>query len=131
MISTKGRYAVRVMIDLAEHADGGYVSLKEIAGRQEISKKYLEAIVKKLVDGGMVSAVSGRSGGYTLCRRPEEYPVGEILELAGESFDTVACLAGGAPPCSRAASCKTLPMWKEFQKIAQDYFYGKTLKDLL
>lgn len=131
MISTKGRYAIRVMIDLAEHTDEGYISLKEIAERQEISKKYLEIIVKKLVDGGMISATGGRNGGYALCRSPGEYCIGEILERAGESFDTVACLAKDAVPCSRASTCKTLPMWKEFNKMAHDYFYGKTLEDLL
>lgn len=130
MISTKGRYALRVMIDLAEHEKGGHVPLKQIAQRQGISKKYLEIIVRDLVKGKMVSGIGGRGGGYVLCRGPEEYSVGEILELMEGSLATVACLAEDAAPCSRASVCKTLPMWTEFYKMVHDYFYGKTLADL-
>ena len=130
MISTKGRYALRVMIDLAEHDGEGCIPLKDIAARQEISKKYLEIIVKDLVGGGMVAGVSGKGGGYRLCRAPEDYPVGEILELMEGSLATVSCLAGGAAPCPRADSCQTLPLWAEYDKLTHDYFYGKSLRDL-
>ena len=131
MISTKGRYAIRVMIDLAEHGGEGYIPLKEVADRQGISKKYLEIIVKELVKGKMLLGLGGRGGGYKLCRKPEEYPVGEILELMEGSLATVACLSKDAEPCSRASICKTLPLWAGFDKMVHDYFYGKTLADLL
>jgi len=131
MISTKGRYALRVMLDLAEHDGEGCIPLKEIAARQEISKKYLEIIVRELVEGRLVTGVSGKGGGYRLCRRPEEYPIGEILERTEGSLATVACLSCGAAPCPRAADCRTLPLWAEYDRLTHDYFYGKTLRDLL
>jgi len=131
MISTKGRYALRVMADLASHGQDGYIPLKDIAARQEISKKYLEIIVKTLVNGHLLEGISGKGGGYRLCRRPEEYSIGEILELMEGSLASVACLARDAAPCPRAEQCSTLPMWKEFDQIVHNYFYGKTLADLL
>ncbi len=131
MISTKGRYAVRVLIDLAEQPPDGYIPLKDIAVRQEISKKYLEILMKELVRGGFVVGVSGRGGGYRLCRSPEEYSIGEILEWMEGSLAPVACLAEGAQPCPRASFCKTLPMWKEFDSMVRDFFFHKTLADLL
>ena len=131
MISTRGRYAIRVMIDLAEHEDGGYVPLKDIAARQDLSKKYLEIIVKDMVSGGLLVGVSGKGGGYKLCRKPEEYSVGEILELMEGSMSTVACLADDAVPCPRAADCKTLPLWSEYDRLTHDFFYGKHLSDLI
>ena len=130
MISTKGRYALRVMIDLAEHDGEGCIPLKDIAARQEVSKKYLEIIVRDLVNGGMVTGVSGKGGGYRLCRKPEEYPIGEILELMGGSLSTVSCLAGGAAQCPRASDCRTLPLWAEYDRMTHDYFYGRTLDEL-
>ena len=131
MISTKGRYALRVMIDLAEHEGEEYQPLKDIAVRQGVSKKYLEIIVKELVEGGLVAGVSGKGGGYRLCRRPEEYPVGEILERMVGPLSSVACLSAGADPCPRAADCQTLPLWAEYDKLTHDFFYGKTLRDLI
>ena len=131
MISTRGRYAIRVMIDLARHDNGSYIPLKDIAARQEISKKYLEIIVKDMVAGGLITGASGKGGGYKLCRRPEEYTVGEIIELMEGPLATVACLADGAQPCPRAASCETLPLWAEYDKLTHDFFYGKRLSDLL
>lgn len=120
------------MIDLAEHDDGKYIPLKDVADRQGISKKYLEIIVKDLVKGKLVSGASGKGGGYRLCRRPEEYTVGEILDLTeSASMTTVACLAADAAECPRAAACRTLPMWEEFDKLVHDFFYGKKLSDLL
>ena len=131
MISTKGRYALRVMLDLAEHAGEANVPLKDIAERQQISKKYLESIVKHLVDGKLVEGASGKGGGYRLVRRPEEYSIGEILELTEGSLATVACLSCGAPRCDRAGECKTLPLWFEFDRMTHDFFYGKKLSDLM
>ena len=131
MISTKGRYALRVMIDLAEHEGEEYQPLKDIAARQGVSKKYLEIIVKELVEGGLVAGVSGKGGGYRLCRRPEEYPVGEILERMVGPLSSVACLSAGADPCPRAADCQTLPMWTEYDQMTRDFFYGKKLSDLM
>ncbi len=130
MISTKGRYALRVMIDIAEQQKEGYIPLKDIAQRQEISKKYLESIAKELVRGGFLSAVSGRGGGYRLSRRPDEYSIGEILEFMEGSLAIVACCTKDAPPCPRAPECRTLPMWTEFDNMVHDFFYGKKLSDL-
>ena len=131
MISTRGRYGLRVMIDLAEHAGEGYIPLKEIAERQGISKKYLEIIVRDLVAGGLITGVSGKGGGYRLCRAPEEYPVGEIIERMEGSLATVACLSCDAAPCPRASSCQTLPLWSEYDKLTHEFFYGKRLSDLI
>lgn len=131
MISTKGRYALRVMIDLAEHGEEGKIPLKDVAARQGVSKKYLEIIVKELVEAGFVSGVSGKGGGYALCRRPEEYSVGEILEKTEGSLAAVACLSCGAAPCPRAGQCPTLPLWAEYDKMTHDFFYGKKLSDLM
>ncbi len=131
MISTKGRYAIRLMLDIAENGKDKYVPLKEIAERQDISKKYLEIIVKDLVSAGLLVGTSGKGGGYKLVRSPEDYPLGEILELMEGSFSTVACIADGASPCPRASICKTLPLWIEYDKIKHDFFYGKRLSDLL
>ena len=131
MISTRGRYALRVLIDLAEHDNGSYIPLKDIAERQQISKKYLEIIVRDLVGGGLIAGASGKGGGYRLCRRPEEYNVGEILDLTEGSLATVACLEPGAAACPRAASCQTLPLWSEFDKMVYDFFHSKTLDELL
>ena len=131
MISTKGRYALRVMIDLAEHREEGRIPLKDIAERQRISKKYLEIIVRDLVNARLVEGVSGKGGGYCLCREPEAYTVGEILERTEGPLATVACLAGDAAPCPRAADCQTLPLWAEFDRLTHDYFYGKRLTDLI
>ncbi len=122
---------VRVMIDLAENGTDGYIPLKDVAERQGISKKYLEIIVKDLVAAGLLSAASGKGGGYRLSRNPEEYPVGEILEQAEGSLATVACLAKDAAPCPRAAACRTLPLWEEYDRMTHDFFYGRRLSDLL
>ena len=131
MISTRGRYAIRVMIDLAENDNGSYIPLKDIAARQMISKKYLEIIVKDMVAGGLLTGASGKGGGYKLCRKPEEYTVGEIIELMEGSLSSVACLAAGAVPCPRASECETLPLWAEYDKLTHDFFYSKHLSDLI
>ena len=131
MISTKGRYALRVMIDLAEHPGEEFIPLKDIAERQEISKKYLEIIVKELVSAGFVAGTSGKGGGYRLCKRPEEVTVGEVLERMEGSLSPVACLSCDAAPCPRAVDCQTLPLWSEYDQLTHDFFFGKRLTDLM
>ncbi len=131
MISTKGRYAIRVMIDLAEHDTGNYIPLKDIAARQEISKKYLEIIVKDMVSGGLLVGASGKGGGYKLCRKPEEYSVGEIIELMEGNLNSVACLAHPEIDCPRKSACQTLPLWTEFDELVHNFLYGKKLSDLI
>ena len=131
MISTKGRYALRVMIDIAEHQHDGYIPLKEIAARQEISEKYLEAIVKSLVRERYLTGLRGKSGGYRLTKAPEEYTVGSILRLSEGSLAPVACLEEGAHPCDRAARCRTLPVWNRLGQLIGDYLDSVTLRDLL
>ena len=131
MISTRGRYALRVMLDLAENDNGSYIPLKDVAARQGISKKYLEIIVKDMVAGGLITGASGKGGGYRLCRTPEAYTVGEILELMEGSLSSVACLAAQTNECPRRSACQTLPLWTEYDKMVHDFFYGKTLKDLV
>ena len=130
MISTKGRYALRVMIDLAEHNDGSYIPLKDIAERQEISKKYLEIIVKDMVAGRLIAGISGKGGGYKLCREADDYTVGEIIELMEGTLAPVACLTPDSDGCPRQEVCQTLPLWSEFYTLVHDFFYGKKLTDL-
>ena len=131
MISTKGRYALRVLIDLAEHKDQERIPLKDIAERQQISKKYLEIIVRDLVSSGMISGASGKNGGYKLMRDPDEYSVGEIIETMEGSLSPVACLACQENDCPRAEDCQTLPMWSEYDAMTKDFFYSKKLSSLI
>ena len=131
MISTRGRYALRVMLDLAEQHSDKYIPLKDIAERQEISKKYLEIIVKDMVTGGLITGTSGKGGGYKLTRDASEYTVGEIIELMEGSLSPVACLADKDYECTRKKVCQTLPMWEEFDKLIHDFFYQKKLTDLI
>lgn len=131
MISTKGRYALRVMLDLAEQRSDEYIPLKVIADRQEISEKYLQQIVKVLVEKGLITGISGKKGGYKLTRKPEEYTVGEVLELMEGTLSPVACLTANAKECSRNKECKTLPMWKQFDHIVHDFFFHITITDLV
>ena len=130
MISTKGRYGLRVMIDLAEQNDDKYIPLKDIAARQVISKKYLEIIVKDLVNGKLLVGVSGKGGGYKLCRDPKDIPVGEIIELMEGSLSPVACLMEPNNECPRKDKCETLPLWTEYEKLVHDFFYSKSLSDI-
>ena len=130
MISTKGRYALRVMIDIAENQHDGYLPLREIAARQEISEKYLEAIVKSLVKAQYLTGLRGKAGGYRLTRPPQEYTVGSILRLTEGSLAPVACLGDNPPDCPRMADCRTLPMWRELNTMIQNYFDGITLAEL-
>ena len=131
LISTKGRYALRVMIDLVEHQSEGYVPLKEIAERQEISEKYLESIIKILVKAKMLDGLRGKGGGYKLTKVPEQYTVGSILRLTEESLAPVSCLENGAVLCARAAECRTLPMWQGLDKVINEYLDGILLSDLV
>ena len=130
MISTRGRYALRVLIDLAEHG-GGYVPMREVAARQDISLKYIEKILPALVGGGFVEGVHGKGGGYRLSRDPASISVLDVLLLAEGDLAPVSCLCTGAAPCPRAAFCKTLPMWKGYEKMEKDYFGGITVADLV
>lgn len=130
MISTKGRYALRVMIDLAQHNSDEYVPLETIAQRQGISKKYLEIILKTLVTHKLLKGLRGKHGGYKLTRPLNEYPVGEILELAEGSLASVACTQKDAEPCDRQEVCNTYLMWNKFDRMVHDFFYGITLADL-
>ena len=131
IVSTKGRYALRVMIDLAEHQSEKYVPLKEVAVRQEISEKYLENILKVLVQNGFLEGLRGKGGGYRLNRRPEEYTVGSILKLTEGGLAVVSCTAEGPAACARQACCETRPMWDKLDKMIDDFFEGITLADLL
>jgi len=131
MVSTKGRYALRVMIDLAEHNNGEYIVLMDIAKRQEISEKYLEGILATLSKGGFVSALRGRGGGYKLARPAESYTVGSILKLMEGSLAPVACLENDGRGCERAAECRTLPLWTKLNGLIDGYLESVTLADLL
>ena len=131
MFSTKGRYTIRLMIDLAKRQDDNYVALKDVALSQDISKKYLEIIVKDLVEAGLLEGKPGKSGGYKLSRKPEDYTVAEILEIMEGTLAPVACLEENAAPCPRASYCETLPMWKEFYDKISDFFYDKKISDLI
>lgn len=130
-ISTKGRYAIRVMIDLAEHNSGEYIPLMDIANRQEISEKYLEAIVAVLSKSGFLQSLRGKGGGYKLARSPESYTIGSILRLTEGSLAPVACLEHQPNLCDRVAECPTIKMWEGLQKLINDYFDGITIADLV
>ncbi len=131
LISTKGRYALRVMVDLAEHPADGFIPLKVIAERQDISEKYLESIIKLLVKAKLLTGVRGKGGGYSLTKAPEQYTVGSILRVTEESMAPVACLEPGAEICPRSAECRTLALWKGLDKVINDYLDKYTLADLM
>lgn len=131
MISTRGRYSLRIMLDLAERPQGGYTPMKEVAARQEISLKYIEKIVPLLTKSGFIEGVHGKGGGYRLCRAPENITAGEVLRATEGELAPVSCLECGAKPCSRAAYCKTLPMWREYYRLTNEYFDNISLADLL
>ena len=130
-ITTKGRYALRVMMDLAQHPEDGFVSLKTVAERQDISMKYLEMIVGQLKKAGLVESSRGKEGGYRLCREPAAYPVGEILRCLEDNLAPVACIRDGSITCEHAALCLTIPMWKELDDITNAYLDSVSLADLL
>ena len=131
LISTRGRYALRVMIDLAEHQGEGFIPLKAIAQRQGISEKYLESIMKLLVKAKLLNGLRGKGGGYQLTKAPEQYTAGSILRMTEESMAPVSCLESDAEACPRAAECRTLPLWKGLDKVINDYLDNFTLADLM
>lgn len=131
MISTRGRYALRVMIDLAEHSEGGFIPMKDVAARQEISLKYLERILPVLAKNNLIEGVQGKGGGYRLTRDPADYPVGEILRLTEGDLAPVACLENGSTPCGRSIECRTIDMWSRLNRLINDFFDGITIADLM
>ena len=131
LISTKGRYALRVMIDLAEHQADGFIPLKVIAQRQNISEKYLESIIKLLVKAKLLTGVRGKGGGYRLTKAPQLYTVGSILRLTEGSLAPVACLEQGSQQCARMADCPTLPVWRKLDELVNNYLDSVTLADLM
>lgn len=131
LVSTKGRYALRVMIDLAEHEEEGRIPLKQIAERQGISEKYLENILSILVRNGLLSGMRGKGGGYRLTRPREQVSVGEILRLTEGSFAPVTCLDGAHEACPRAAACRTIGMWTKLDRLISEYLDGVHLSDLV
>ena len=130
-VTSKGRYALRVMLDLAQHPDEGYISLKTVAERQDISMKYLEAIVGALKKAGLVDSSRGKEGGYSLLRPPEEYSVGEILRSTEDKLAPVSCITAEGVACAQASACLTLPMWRELDELTNAYLDTVTLRDLL
>ncbi len=131
LVSTRGRYALRVLIDLAQQPNDTWTPLKEIAARQDISQKYIEAIMTLLSKNGLVDAVHGKGGGYKLNRDIKDYKVGEVLNLTEGSLSPVACLMAGAEPCPKAPNCKTLPMWTKLNSLVNDYLNSVSLADLI
>jgi len=130
LISTKGRYALRVMIDMAEQDPDSTVPLKDIATRQDLSLKYLESIMPRLKEAGMVLSVAGKGGGYKLSKPADQYTVGEILSVSEDQLATVACLNNGFV-CAKSETCKTLPVWKKLDSVINDYLSTVKLTDLL
>ena len=131
MISTKGRYSIRILLDLAQHHNGRFIPMKDVAARQDISLKYIERLTPALKAAGLIESVHGIGGGYRLTREPEEYSLWEILELAEGDLAPVACLQPDAPVCQRADECRTLGVWQGFYDLTRDYFSRITLADLL
>lgn len=131
MVSTKGRYALRVIIDLAENGSEGYTPMKNVAERQGISLKYLERILPLLVSAGLVEGVHGKGGGYKLSRKPAKITVGEVLRAAEGDIAPVACLECNADICSRQDTCRTLPMWVKLDEMINNYLDSVTIKDLM
>lgn len=130
-ITSKGRYALRVMTDLAQHPDDGFISLKTIADRQNISMKYLESIVGCLKKAEIVESTRGKEGGYRLSRNPDAYTVGEILRSIEDNLAPVSCIKEGSVDCENAAACLTLPMWRELDDLVNGYLDTVTLEDLI
>lgn len=131
LISTRGRYALRVMIDMAEHYGSGYIPMKDIAARQDISLKYLEKILPVLTKNKLIEGVHGKGGGYKLTRYPYQYKVGEILRLTEGDLSPVPCLGCSAEPCGKLAECRTRAMWEKLDFLINDYLDSVTLDDLI
>ena len=131
MISTRGRYALRIMIDVATNQKDGYVPMKDVANRQELSLKYLEQILPSLTKNGFLKGIQGKGGGYRLTKLPEEYTIGEILRVTEKDLATVSCLSANAPECARKSTCKTIAFWSEMDQVMNDFLDSKSLKDLM
>jgi len=131
IVSTRGRYAIRVMLDLAVHSEDGYIPMKQVAERQDISLKYLEKIMPLFVKEKMVEGVHGKGGGYKLTRAPKDYNMGEIVRLTEGTLAPVACLECNAPACEKKEGCLTLPMWSKLNDLVNNFFDEITLDDLL
>lgn len=131
MISTKGRYALRVLVDVASQGEDACVPLHDVARRQEISEKYLQRIARLLVAGGLLVGASGRGGGYRLKRPSSETSVLAVLEATEGTLAPVVCLAPGAEPCERASQCVTLPLWRRYHALTREFFAGVTIADLM
>ena len=131
LISTKGRYALRLLTDLAEHQSDGYVSLKEVADRQDISEKYLEAIIRILVKDGVLIGLRGKGGGYRLSQSPDQLSVYRILQLTENSLSPVSCLEANSAPCARMVDCRTLPLWQGLDQVISEYLSRYTIADLM
>lgn len=130
IVSTRGRYALRVMIDMVEHMEQDRIPLKDIAERQNVSQKYMEAIMTLLSKNKLVDAIHGKGGGYKLNRKPEQYKVGEILRLTEGGLAPVSCLEAGSEPCARASVCRTLPLWSKLDSLVNNYLDSVSLADL-
>ena len=131
MISTKGRYSLRILLDLAEHRNGNFIPMKDVAKRQGISLKYIERLLPPLKDAGLIDSLHGKGGGYKLTREPDRYDLWEILSTAEGDLAPVECLKEDGEQCSRSAQCRTLPVWQNYYKLIKNYFSGITLADLL
>ena len=130
-ISTRGRYALRVIVDMAEHGNGEYIPLKDVAGRQNISQKYLESIATDLSKADILDGLHGKGGGYKLKRDPDDLTVGDILRVTEGDLAPVTCLESSSAPCSFAVECRTLAMWKEFYSLINGFFDGITVSSLM
>lgn len=131
IVSTRGRYALRVLIDLAEHQGGGYIPMKDVAERQELSLKYLEKILPVLTKNNYIVGVHGKGGGYKLMREPRDCRVGDIFRLTERDLAPVACLERGAAPCERMGKCRTISMWSKLNDMINEFFDGVTIADLM
>ena len=131
IVSTRGRYALRVLIDLAENQSGGYIPMKDVAQRQELSLKYLEKILPVLTKNHYIEGVHGKGGGYKLIREPKDCRVGDIFRLTEKDLAPVACLERDAAPCERAGECRTCSMWNKLNDMINDFFDGITIADLM
>ena len=131
LISTRGRYALRILVDMAEHSFDKYVKLKDMAQRQEISEKYLESIIKTLVKNNIVVGLRGKGGGYRLVSEPDQINIGEVLTIMEGSLAPVACLYDGVAPCSNAPCCRTLKFWRGLDDVINRYTHSFTIADLM
>ena len=130
-VSTRGRYALRVIIDIAENSDDNYIPLKDVVVRQGISQKYLESIMTDLSKAGLLDALHGKGGGYKLSKKPEEIKVIDILNITELDLAPISCLNSNAEPCDKAFECRTLPMWKGLNDLISNYFNGISIRDLM